>query len=97
MISKECFSPQWIDEISAKLEYKDKSLIEKVIRALSLLEMLVQSGCPLTFKGCTALMLILGQSLHRLSIDIDIPLQSPDWTPHQGRLRSGGNVGAQPT
>ena len=25
MISKECFSPQWIDEISAKLEYKDKS------------------------------------------------------------------------
>lgn len=72
MISIECFSPQWIDEISAKLEYKDKSLIEKVIRALSLLEMLVQSGCPLTFKGGTALMLILGQSLHRLSIDIDI-------------------------
>ena len=55
MISIECFSPQWIDEISAKLEYKDKSLIEKVIRALSLLEMLVQSGCPLTFKGlCVA-------------------------------------------
>ena len=27
----------------------------------------------------------------------DNPLQSPDRPPHQGRLRSGGNVGAQPT
>ena len=72
MISKECFTSQWIEDISAKLEYNDKNLIEKVIRALSLLEMLVQSGCPLTFKGGTALMLILGKSLHRLSIDIDI-------------------------
>lgn len=31
MIAKECFTSQWIDEISAKLEYNDKSLIEKVI------------------------------------------------------------------
>ncbi len=29
MISKECFTSQWIEEISAKLEYNDKSLIEK--------------------------------------------------------------------
>ena len=72
MISKECFTSQWIEDISAKLEYNDKNLIEKVIRALSLLEMLVRSGCPQTFKGGTALMLILGNSLHRLSIDIDI-------------------------
>lgn len=72
MISKECFTSQWIDKISGRLRYNDKSLIEKVIRALSLLEMLVMSGCPLTFKGGTALMLILGRSLHRLSIDIDI-------------------------
>ena len=72
MISKECFTSQWIEDISAKLEYNDKNLIEKVIRALSLLEMLVQSGCPLTFKGGTVLMLILGKSLHRLSIDIDV-------------------------
>ncbi len=50
MISKECFTSQWIEDISAKLEYNDKNLIEKVIRALSLLEMLVQSGCPLTFR-----------------------------------------------
>ena len=72
MISKDCFTSQWIDEVSTRLEYKDKSLIEKVVRAFSLLEMLVQSGCPLIFKGGTALMLILGKALHRMSIDIDI-------------------------
>lgn len=72
MISKDCFTTKWIYEVSEKLNYKDKNLIEKVIRALSLLEMLVESGCPLIFKGGTALMLILTDSLHRLSIDIDI-------------------------
>ena len=72
MISKDCFTSQWIDEVSTRLEYKDKSLIEKVVRAFSLLEMLVQSGCPLILKGGTALMLILGKALHRMSIDIDI-------------------------
>lgn len=34
--------------------------------------MLVGAGCPLVFKGGTALMLILGKSAHRLSIDIDV-------------------------
>lgn len=72
MISKECFTSKWIDNVSAVLGNKDKNLIEKVIRALSLLEMLVQAGCPLVFKGGTALMLILGKSAHRLSIDIDV-------------------------
>ena len=36
MISKECFTSEWIDNVSAVLGYKDKNLIEKVIRALSL-------------------------------------------------------------
>ncbi len=72
MISKECFTSEWINNVSESLGYNDKNLIEKVIRALSLLEMLVQSGCPLVFKGGTALMLILGKSAHRLSIDIDV-------------------------
>lgn len=72
MIQKECFTTAWIEKVSAELHYNDKNLIEKVIRALSLLEMLVKSGCPLVFKGGTALMLILGKSANRLSIDIDI-------------------------
>lgn len=50
MISKECFSPQWLDDVSARLQFNDKGLIEKVVRALALLEMLVEKGCPLIFK-----------------------------------------------
>lgn len=72
MIQKKCFTTAWINKISVELKYNDKNLIEKVIRALSLLEMLVQAHCPFVFKGGTALMLILGKSAHRLSIDVDI-------------------------
>lgn len=72
MIQKECFTAEWLEKVSTELHYNDKNLIEKVIRALSLLEMLVKSGCSLVFKGGTALMLILGKSANRLSIDIDI-------------------------
>lgn len=72
MINKECFTTEWIAQKSIDLKYNDKNLIEKVIRAFSLLEMLAASGCPFYFKGGTSLMLILGDGSHRLSIDIDI-------------------------
>ena len=72
MIKKECMTAEWIKAISVRNKYKDLNLIEKVIRAMSLLEMLKLSGCPFCFKGGSALMLILGESAHRLSIDIDI-------------------------
>ncbi len=51
----------------------DKILIEKVVRALLLLEGLAESGMDFIFKGGTALMLLQG-STKRLSIDIDIVL-----------------------
>ena len=51
MIKKECFTTEWIEQVSSELHYNDKNLIEKVIRALYLLEMLVKAGCPLVFKG----------------------------------------------
>ena len=35
MISKECFTTGWIDEKSIELQYKDKNIIEKVIRGIS--------------------------------------------------------------
>ena len=35
-------------------------------------QMLVKEGCPLTFKGGTSLLLILGGEARRLSIDIDV-------------------------
>lgn len=72
MISKECFTAEWIDRVSSELKYPDKNLVEKVIRAFSLVELLVESGCPFVWKGGTSLMLILGRQLHRLSIDVDI-------------------------
>ena len=72
MIKKECMTTEWIKTMSVRNKYKDLNLIEKVIRAMSLLEMLKLSGCPFCFKGGSALMLILGESAHRLSIDIDI-------------------------
>ena len=72
MINKECFTTEWIAQKSIELKYNDRNLIEKVIRAFSLLEMLAASGCPFYFKGGTSLMLILGDGSHRLSIDVDI-------------------------
>ncbi len=72
MIHKKCFTTEWIDQKSKELHYTDKNLIEKVIRAFSLLDMLARSGCTFYFKGGSCLMLLLQDSPHRLSIDIDI-------------------------
>lgn len=72
MISKECFTASWIDQKSKELQYNDKNIIENVIRAFALLDMLAQSGCPFLFKGGSCLMLLLKNGRHRLSIDIDI-------------------------
>jgi hypothetical protein len=72
MISAKCFTQEWVEEKSIELGIRDKNLIEKVIHAFSLLDLLAQSGCPFHFKGGTSLMLILGKATNRLSIDIDI-------------------------
>ena len=72
MIDPECFSPHWIDRKAKEIGYPDKNLVEKVIRAFSLLDMLSASGCPFKFKGGSSLMLLLKDQRHRLSIDIDI-------------------------
>lgn len=71
MISKESLTLEWLAEVSAKNRKADKILVEKVIRALLLLEGLVKSDLKFVFKGGTALMLLM-QSAKRLSIDIDI-------------------------
>ena len=70
MIDIESIEKYWIESISKKKKV-DKILIEKVIRALMLLEGLSSSGLDFVFKGGTALMLLLGTT-KRLSIDIDI-------------------------
>jgi predicted nucleotidyltransferase component of viral defense system len=70
MISPGTLQPEWIARASANHK-ADKILVEKVIRALLLLEGLAQSGLPFVFKGGTAVML-LQQTPRRFSIDIDI-------------------------
>lgn len=72
MIDPQSRSIEWIKQAKVNMPgIFDAALVEKAIRALSLLESLVRSGCPFVFKGGTALMLHLGTS-RRLSIDIDI-------------------------
>lgn len=76
MIHNESKQKEWIESIS-KSKKADKILVEKVIRALLLLEGLAQSELDFCFKGGTALMLLLG-STNRLSIDIDIIVPDKD-------------------
>ena len=56
MIKNECTTKPWIEQVS-KTQKADKILVEKVIRALILLEGLAESGLNFVFKGGTALML----------------------------------------
>lgn len=73
MINQENLSIEWISKVSKENRKADKILVEKVIRALLLLEGLVKQELPFVFKGGTALMLHLNTT-KRLSIDIDIIL-----------------------
>ncbi|MFA5229527.1 MAG: hypothetical protein WC446_07245 [Candidatus Paceibacterota bacterium] len=58
MIDTTQLNIEWISKVSKLNRNADKILIEKVIRALLLLEGLVQSEIPFVFKGGTSLMLI---------------------------------------
>ena len=73
MINQKEISIEWINRVSKANKNVDKILVEKVIRALSLLEGLVKQNLDFVFKGGTALMLHY-DSAKRLSIDIDIIL-----------------------
>ena len=71
MIDPRSRTAEWITEVARRLGAHDIALVEKAIRAFSLLEALARSGCPFLFKGGSSLMLHLNSS-KRLSIDIDI-------------------------
>lgn len=71
MIHPESRTLSWIEQAAKDNKVKDIALVEKTIRAFSLLEALVRSGCPFLFKGGSSLMLHLDTG-KRLSIDIDI-------------------------
>lgn len=46
MINPKSRSLEWITEAAQKMGVRDKALMEKTIRAFSLLEALTRSGCP---------------------------------------------------
>ena len=71
MIDKRSRSIEWITEAAKQIGVHDVALVEKTIRAFSLLEALARSGCPFIFKGGSSLMLHMNTG-KRLSIDIDI-------------------------
>ncbi len=71
MIDKDKITLDWITKVSKENRNADKILVEKVIRALSLLEGLVKQKLSFVFKEGTALMLHLNSS-KRVSIDVDI-------------------------
>lgn len=71
MIHPESRSLEWIQEAARKNNASDITLVEKTIRAFSLLEALARSGLEFCFKGGSCLLLHFG-STRRLSIDVDI-------------------------
>lgn len=73
MISQLQFSKDTLNHTVSQYPRMDIGLLEKVLRALQLLESLVLTDVPFIFKGGTAAMLLLSVP-HRFSIDIDILL-----------------------
>lgn len=73
MINQKEILAEWLTQVSKQHRNADKILVEKVIRALLLLEGLAKQNIDFVFKGGTALMLHFN-SAKRLSIDIDIIL-----------------------
>ena len=71
MIHPDSRTLSWIEQVAKDSKIKDIILVEKTIRAFSLLEALARSGCPFLFKGGSSLMLHLDTG-KRFSIDIDI-------------------------
>lgn len=78
MIHEDTFTKEWIQKKS--IDYKrgkrkaDPALIEKVTKALLLLEGLGKTDLKFIFKGGTSLLLLLNE-MHRFSIDIDIIIE----------------------
>ena len=66
MIHPDSRTKGWIEHVANEYRIRDIALVEKTIRAFSLLESLIRSGCPLLFKGGTACMIHLNSALHIL-------------------------------
>ena len=74
MITRRSVTKNWIEQIRKEHPRKDPLLIERMIRALVLVESLKLSGLEFTFKGGTAVSVLL-ENVYRFSIDIDIVIE----------------------
>lgn len=74
----ELLSIDWIKKVKEENKINDPILVEKVIRALLLLEGLASKEISFVFKGGTSLMLHFSKP-KRLSIDIDIIIEEKDF------------------
>lgn len=72
MIKKTSFSNEWLQATRKKYRIGDIKVLERVIHAFALLEMLSASGLDFVFKGGTCLMLLFPGKPARMSVDIDI-------------------------
>lgn len=70
------YTPDWIHGQRKALGQCDPAILEKCVRALTLLGYLQESGLPFLFKGGTSLLLHLPKA-RRLSRDIDIVCGRP--------------------
>lgn len=77
MFPDHVYTRAWADEERKKLGNCDPGLLEKCVRALTLLGHLAESGLPFLFKGGTSILLHLPE-IRRLSIDIDIVSPAAD-------------------
>lgn len=73
MIKPHCFEKAWIDAFKAQERYRrlNPPILEKMINALYLLQLLQKNDFNFIFKGGTSLVLIL-EKARRFSVDIDI-------------------------
>lgn len=75
MITTTSFTRKWMMDHCQQRPGLDPSILEKMILALTLVERLVETGLPFTFKGGTGLVLVLGQA-RRFSVDVDLVTQA---------------------
>jgi predicted nucleotidyltransferase component of viral defense system len=71
MIHSHSYSRDWLDNLKAKYNKINPPLLEKMIRALGLVELLKYNSLDFVFKGGTSLILHFADP-KRFSIDIDI-------------------------
>ena len=93
MITTKTFESGWITQLSlefGKGKRSNPELVEKVTKALHLLELLSLNNLEFIFKGGTSLLLLL-DDIHRFSIDIDIILEQEKTTSNINILREKCN------